>query len=146
MVRKTRIRSIYRIPGGPDAPAKARRIAARELGADEAPEVLENASLLLSEITAERLESDRAKHPDPRLTIDVRQTDETSGWSVIDRGDPALPTGLRSTALDELAQSWGVSRRSGLTRTWFKLSRRQRSEDRPGPPGRSSDRPAGAAD
>jgi hypothetical protein len=128
MVRRTRIRSIYRIPGGPDAPAKARRIAARELGADESPEVLETASLLLSEITAERLELDRVGHTDPRLTIDVRQTPESSGWSVIDRGAPALPTGLRSTALDEIADSWGISRRAGLTRTWFKLIRRRRTE------------------
>ena len=131
MVRLTRIRSIYRIPGGPDAPAKARIIAARELGDTESPEVLENASLLLSEITAERLELDGVSHDDqrltdPRLTIDVRQTPDSSGWSVIDRGAPALPAGLRSTALDELADDWGVSRRSGLTRTWFRLVRHRR--------------------
>ncbi len=125
MVRKTRIRSIYRIPGGPDAPAKARRIAAQELNGAESPEVLENASLLLSEITAERLELDTTSHADPRLMIDVRQTADDSGWCVIDRGEPALPAGLRSTALDEIAEAWGVSRRAGLTRTWFKLARRR---------------------
>jgi hypothetical protein len=127
MVRKTRIRSIYRIPGGPDAPARARSIAAQELRGSESPEVLENASLLLSEITAERLELDAGKHADPRLMIDVHQTSDHSGWCVIDRGAPALPAGLRSTALDEIAEAWGVSRRSGLTRTWFRLAR-QRSE------------------
>lgn len=125
MARRTRIRSIYRIPGGPDAPARARRIAARELGASESPEALENASLLLSEITAERQKSD-AGQLDPRLTIDVRQSPEASGWAVIDRGEPALPSGLRSTALDEIADGWGVSRRSGLTRIWFRLSRMSR--------------------
>jgi hypothetical protein len=128
MVRITRIRSIYRIPGGPDAPAKARSIAAQELGDSESPEVLENASLLLSEITAERLELGDAsredpRRTDPRLTIDVRQTPDSSGWSVIDRGAPALPAGLRSTALDEIADAWGVTRRAGLTRTWFRLLR-----------------------
>ncbi len=131
MVWTTRIRSLYRIPGGPDAPAKARTIAAQELGEAESPEILENASLLLSEITAERLEHDRASHgdrrlTDPQLTIDVRQTPESSGWSVIDRGEPALPAGLRSTALDELADAWGVTRRGGLTRTWFRLRRQPR--------------------
>ncbi len=125
MIRKTRIRSIYRLAGGPDAPAKARRIAAEELGGTESPEVLENASLLLSEITTERLEHDQATDSDPRLTIDVQRTPEVSDWGVIDRGDPALPAGLRSTALDEIADAWGVSRRSGLTRTWFELARRR---------------------
>jgi hypothetical protein len=125
MVRKTRIRSIYRIPGGPDAPARARRIAALELeGSDESPEGLENASLLLGEMTAERVEIDTRTHADPRLMIDVRQTPDHSSWCVIDRGEPALPAGLRSTALDELTEAWGVSRRAGLTRTWFRLARR----------------------
>ena len=126
MVRKTRIRSIYRIPGGPDAPDKVRRIAAQELRDVDEPDVLENASLLLGEITADRLRRDEEVPTDPRLTIDVRQTAEHTGWSVIDRGEPALPAGLRSTALDEIAEDWGVTRRSGLTRTWFRLALHRR--------------------
>jgi hypothetical protein len=123
MARTTRIRSLYRIAGGPGAPAKARRIAAQELGGAESSEGLENASLLLGEITAERTELDPKGSSDPRLMIDVRQSAEQSGWCVIDRGQPALPVGLRSTALEEIADAWGVSRRDGLTHTWFKLLR-----------------------
>lgn len=119
MRRKTRIRSIYRITGGPDAAAKAERIAARELDGAETPELVENVCLLLGEILADRL--GRVSHVEPRVTIDVRQTGNRARWCVVDRGGPSLPGGLRSTALEEIADAWGVSRQEGMTRTWFEL-------------------------
>ena len=119
MVRKTRIRSIYRIPGGPDAVAKARQVAISALRDTDAPELIENVSLLLGEIMADRMSRN---HTDPRLTIDVRHAGNHHRWCVVDRGTPTLPNGLRSTALDEIAEAWGVSRKAGLTLTWFQLN------------------------
>ncbi len=100
----------------------ARGIAERELDGTESPEQIEKVSLLLSEITAERV--GRSLYSHPRLTIDVRKSPRQDRWAVIDRGLPSLPAGLRSTALDKIADAWGVSRKSGLTRTWFELDRR----------------------
>jgi hypothetical protein len=81
---------------------------------------VEETGLLLSELVAERLD----QQPDPHaaLTVDVVSTPRNRHrWTVVDRGRPTLPAGLRSVALDAIADSWGVSRTRGLTRTWFEL-------------------------
>ena len=141
MLRPTRIRSIYRVAPDRDAPAVARRIAAAELADVPSPEIVENAELLLSEITAERLTASQASDPrsedgvapEQRITIDVGKSRDRQRWAVVDRGYPSMPAGLRSAALDKIAQAWGVSRRKGLTRTWFELedrSRRRRNGNR----------------
>ncbi|HET9074083.1 MAG TPA: hypothetical protein VFN48_05850 [Solirubrobacteraceae bacterium] len=133
MLRPTRIRSIYRVTPDRDAPAVARRIAAHELADVPSTEIVENAELLLSEITAERLTASQASDPrrteiapEQRITIDVGKSRERQRWAVVDRGSPSMPAGLRSAALDKIAQAWGVSRRMGLTRTWFELEDRSR--------------------
>lgn len=140
MLRNTRIRSIYRLPGNLDAPARARQIALRELADAPSTEVVEDAELLLSEITAERIgapgPSDPRRRPssEPQITIDVRKSPTQHRWMVIDRGTPTLPGGLRSTALDKIARAWGVTRRSGLTRTWFEIDPKSRPPRAPRSP------------
>lgn len=123
MLRKTRIRSIYRVPRGVAAPETARHITERELDETRFPETAESARLLLSEIMSERLGDPET--PEPPLTVDVRRSASRHRWSVIDRGRPQVPAGMRSTALDQIADAWGVSRRAGLTRTWFELRSRR---------------------
>lgn len=120
MLRKTRVRTIYRLPNGSRAAAASREIAARELGEFGATEDVEDTGLLLSELVAERV----AQQPvmDRALIVDVlRAPRNCHRWSVIDRGTPTVPGGLRSVTLDAIAYSWGVSRVRGLTHTWFEL-------------------------
>jgi hypothetical protein len=123
MLRKTRIRSIYRVPRGVAAQETARHITERELDQARFPETAESARLLLGEIMSERL--DRGEAPGARLTVDVRRSGGRHRWSVIDRGRPQVPAGMRSAALDQIADAWGVSRHAGLTRTWFELRNRR---------------------
>jgi hypothetical protein len=90
---------------------------------------VEDTGLLLSELVAERL--DQQPDRDASLTVDVvRASRHRHRWAVVDRGRPTLPAGLRSVALDAIADSWGVSRVHGLTRTWFEL-RARRGKSRP---------------
>jgi hypothetical protein len=113
-MRTTRIRTIYRLPEGPSAPAAAQRIAAHELAhAQVGAEAAESTELLLSELVHERRRN-------PGLMIDITRAGRNR-WCVLDRGNPSLPGGLRSEALETLADSWGVSRNRGLTQTWFEL-------------------------
>ena len=129
MLRHTRTRTLYRLPDGRAAAAASREIAARELTDAGAAGEVEDTGLLLSELVAERLE--QQPDPDASLTVDVlRAPRHRHRWAVVDRARPTLPAGLRSVALDAIADSWGVSRVRGLTRTWFEL-RARRGKSKP---------------
>lgn len=118
MLKRIRTRTIYRLRTGTATSRSAEQIAAREIS-DSDPEAIENAALLLKAVVAERQEQPLLG---PSVMVDVvRAPRGRQRWSVVDSGSPSLPKGLRSTALDELADAWGVSRRNGLTRTWFEI-------------------------
>jgi len=118
MLKRTRTRTIYTLRAGTAPVLSAQEIAAREL-IDGHPDTVENATLLLGALVAERQEQPM---PSTSMTVDVlRARRGHQRWSVVDSGLPSLPVGLRSTALDALAVAWGVSRERGLTRTWFEL-------------------------
>jgi len=110
-----------------DAPREARR-RVREICSNFAPDKVENAVLLVSELVTNAVKygpEDEAI----RLIIEPRET--TSRFTVHDLGGGPLPEmrerddpapgghGLR--LVDTLADRWGVER--GSTRVWFELDR-----------------------
>jgi hypothetical protein len=119
MLRRIRTRTIYMLRTGTTASLSAQQIADRELS-DTHPETVENAILLLGALVADR--QAQTQLVSSRMTVDVvRGSRGRQRWAVVDAGLPALPAGLRATALDALADAWGVSRERGLTRTWFEI-------------------------
>jgi hypothetical protein len=118
MLRRIRTRTIYMVRNEAAPSASAKQIADRELD-NTHPEAVENATLLLGALVAERQAQPRLG---ASITVDVlRASRGRQRWCVVDSGLPALPAGIRSTALDALADAWGVSRHRGLTRTWFEI-------------------------
>ena len=121
------------VPGGPDAPARARHAVSGELDGALNPERKADLCLLLHELVANCVMHAGA---DASATIDVLLTvaDETVRVDVTDHGSASVPAVLMYDAgreggrglrlVEDLSDVWGM-RREGINGTtmWFEVWR-----------------------
>jgi anti-sigma regulatory factor (Ser/Thr protein kinase) len=118
----------FRLPGGPEAPAQARRLVLA-LDADLSPDVRRDLSLVLSEIVTNAVVHGGAGEQD-EVDIDIVATPGGLAVCVHDGG-----TGLRAAPYDpqreggglglatmaRLVESWGMQHDGTGTSVWFHL-------------------------
>jgi anti-sigma regulatory factor (Ser/Thr protein kinase) len=119
-----------RIPGGDDAPTRARRSVHAQLTGHIPAATASDAALLVSELVTNsvvhaNVGAGRA------LTVEVRTLDDRVRIAVADPGsrlkpcllppDPETPGGLGLLLVDELCETWGVWQDVGSTRVWCEL-------------------------
>ena len=119
---------VFRLPGGPEAPANARRLAERLEG--QIPErVRADVTLMLTEIVANAVLHGQAGH---ELVIEFVEDDEHVGFRVRDSGSSpwhhqtkrgSREGGLGLVILDRLAERWGMMRGCAGTCVWFEVRR-----------------------
>lgn len=119
-----------RIPGGNDAPSRARRLVQAELAGNIPAATAADAALLVSELV-----TNSVVHADvgPRrtLTVDVTTLDDRLRIVIVDPGssltprmlpaDPGTPGGHGLLLVDKLCEAWGVWQDLGPTCVWCEL-------------------------
>jgi anti-sigma regulatory factor (Ser/Thr protein kinase) len=110
----------------------AARHALDRLEADIAPDQLESARLLLSELLTNSLRH-AGLLPDQRIGVTISATDRRVRVEVLDQGPgfspvtrrqgPDATSGWGLLLVDRLADRWGVDRPDGRTRVWFEIDR-----------------------
>jgi serine/threonine-protein kinase RsbW len=121
-----------RIAGGPAAPFAARELLVRLIGDTTAPEALDDALLLTTELVTNSVlhagvDETRA------LELHVASDPELLRVSVTDPGgrttprvqdpDVSAPGGMGLFLVEQISAGWGVERlRDGATRVWFELT------------------------
>jgi serine/threonine-protein kinase RsbW len=119
-----------RIPGGNDAPARARRWVHAQLAGHIPAATASDAALLVSELVTNSVV--HAKVGAGRaLTVGVTRLDDRVRIAVADPGsrlkprmlppDPETPGGLGLLLVDELCETWGVRQDLGPTCVWCEL-------------------------
>jgi anti-sigma regulatory factor (Ser/Thr protein kinase) len=120
----------FRIPGGDDAPARARRSVGSHLAGHIPAAAASDAALLVSELV-----TNSVVHANVGLrravTVEVTKLDGRLRIAVTDPGsrlrpcmlppDPETPGGLGLLLVDELCETWGVWQDPGATRVWCEL-------------------------
>ena len=119
-----------RIPGGDDAPTRARRSVRAQLDGHIPATKAKDAALLVSELVTNSVVHANVG-PRRALTIEVTTLDDRLRITVTDPGsplrprllppDPETPGGLGLVLVDELCETWGVSQDLGLTCVWCEL-------------------------
>ncbi|HEV3389334.1 MAG TPA: ATP-binding protein [Solirubrobacteraceae bacterium] len=119
-----------RIPGGDDAPTRARRSVRAQLAGHIPATTASDAELLVSELVTNsvvhaNVGAGRA------LTVDVTTLDDRLRIAVTDPGsrltpcilppDPETPGGLGLLLVDELCETWGAWQDLGPTCVWCEL-------------------------
>ena len=119
-----------RIPGGGDAPARARRSVRSQLEGHIPPTTASDAALLVSELVTNSVVH---AHVGPRraLTVDVTTLHDRLRIAVTDPGsrlrpcmlprDPETPGGLGLALVDQLCETWGARQDLGSTCVWCEL-------------------------
>jgi len=115
-----------RLPGGPDAAAKARRELSK-LRADVDPPLMETLRLLVTELVTNSV---RHTHADTILlkvlvgrgSVWTEVTDEGPGFDA-DGARGAERTGWGLFLVERLAERWGVNNDAQGTKVWFELRR-----------------------
>jgi anti-sigma regulatory factor (Ser/Thr protein kinase) len=118
------------MPGGHDAPSRARRSVHARLEGHISARKATDAALLVSELVSNSVVHANVG-PRRALTVEVTTLDDRVRIAVTDPGsrlrprllppDPETPGGLGLVLVDELCETWGV--RQDLTRTcvWCEL-------------------------
>jgi anti-sigma regulatory factor (Ser/Thr protein kinase) len=117
-----------RLPGGPDAAARARRALAKLRG-DLDPPLMETLRLLVTELV-----TNSVKHTSAetivlnvlvvRSTVWTEVTDAGPGFDPTGDGTPDKDrTGWGLFLVERLAERWGVNRDGADTKVWFELRR-----------------------
>jgi anti-sigma regulatory factor (Ser/Thr protein kinase) len=119
-----------RIPGGDDAPTRARRSVHAQLKGHIPVTKATDAALLVSELVTNSVVHANVG-PRRALTVEVTTLDDRLRIAVTDPGsrvrprllpsDPETPGGLGLVLVDELCESWGVWQDVGLTCVWCEL-------------------------
>jgi anti-sigma regulatory factor (Ser/Thr protein kinase) len=119
-----------RIPGGDDAPTRARRSVRSQLEGHIPAATTSDAALLVSELVTNSVVHANVG-PHRALTVEVRTLDDRVRIAVTDPGsrltpcmlppDPETPGGLGLLLVDELCETWGVRQDSGSTCVWCEL-------------------------
>jgi anti-sigma regulatory factor (Ser/Thr protein kinase) len=115
-----------RLPGSPEAAAKARR-ALGKLRGDLDPPLMETLRLLVTELV-----TNSVKHTGAETVVLKVLVGRSAVWTeVTDAGpgfDPASATGRDGTGwglflVERLADRWGVNQDAASTQVWFELRR-----------------------
>jgi anti-sigma regulatory factor (Ser/Thr protein kinase) len=119
-----------RIPGGDDAPARARTWVHAQLAGHTPATTASDAALLVSELVTNSVVHANVG-PRRALTVDVTTLDDRLRIAVTDPGSrlrprmlapaPETPGGLGLLFVDELCETWGVSQDLGPTCVWCEL-------------------------
>ena len=119
-----------RIPGGDDAPTRARRWVRSQLEGDIPAATASDAALLVSELVTNSVVHAQVG-PRGVLTVAVSTIDDRLRIAVTDPGsrlrprmlapDPETPGGLGLLLVDELCETWGVWHDLGATCVWCEL-------------------------
>jgi anti-sigma regulatory factor (Ser/Thr protein kinase) len=119
-----------RIPGGNDAPTRARRWVHAQLAGHIPATTAADAALLVSELVTNSVVH-ATVGAGRALTVDVTTLDDRVRIAVADPGsrltprilprDPETPGGLGLVVVDELCETWGVRQDLGPTCVWCEL-------------------------
>jgi anti-sigma regulatory factor (Ser/Thr protein kinase) len=119
-----------RIPGGDDAPTRARRSVRAQLKGHIPATKATDAALLVSELVTNSVVHANVG-PRRALTVELTTLDDRVRIAVTDPGsrlrprvlppDPETPGGLGLVLVDELCETWGVWQDLGLTCVWCEL-------------------------
>ena len=119
-----------RIPGGDDAPTRARRWVRSQLDGNVPAATASDAALLVSELVTNSVVHANVG-PRRALTVEVTMLDDRLRIGVTDPGsrlkprilppDPQTPGGLGLLLVDELCETWGVRQDLGPTCVWCEL-------------------------
>ena len=119
-----------RIPGGDDAPTRARRSVHAQLEGHIPASTATDAALLVSELVTNSVVHANVG-PGRALTVEVTTLDDRLRIAVTDPGshlrprvlppDPETPGGLGLLLVKELCETWGVWRDLGPTCVWCEL-------------------------
>jgi anti-sigma regulatory factor (Ser/Thr protein kinase) len=118
------------VPGGPQAPSRARRALHAELAGRVPVALLDDAGLLVSELVTNSVLHGRAGSEATvglRLGVDgervrVEVTDAGSGFDASTvEGGPEDPGGYGLFLVTQLADAWGVAPGEARTQVWFEL-------------------------
>ena len=119
-----------RIPGGDDAPMRARRSVHAQLQGHVPATTASDAALLVSELVTNSVVHANVG-PSRVLTVEVTTLDDRLRIIVTDPGsrlrpcllppDPGTPGGLGLLLVDELCETWGVWQDLGPTCVWCEL-------------------------
>lgn len=119
-----------RIPGGDDAPTRARRWVHAQLAGHIPATTASDAALLVSELVTNSVVHANVG-PRRALTLDVTTLDGRLRIAVTDPGsrlrpcmlppDPETPGGRGLLLVDELCETWGVTQDRGPTCVWCEL-------------------------
>jgi anti-sigma regulatory factor (Ser/Thr protein kinase) len=121
------LHAAFRLRGGVDAPAEARRRVVGENLVSDA--LLEDVLLMLSEVVTNAISHGQA---DERSEVGVevvrrgtrttfRVTDDGPGFRPTDRPPDGDHHGFGLLVVDRLAHRWGVARSDGRTCVWFEV-------------------------
>ena len=119
-----------RIPGGNDAPTRARRSVHAQLKGHIPATTASDVALLVSELVTNGVVHANVG-PRQALTVDVTTFDDRLRIAVTDPGspltpcmlphDPETPGGLGLSLVDKLCETWGFSQDLGPTCVWCEL-------------------------
>jgi anti-sigma regulatory factor (Ser/Thr protein kinase) len=119
-----------RIPGGDDAPTRARRWVCSQLESHVPAGTASDAALLISELVTNSVVHANVGHREV-LSVEVTTLDDRLRIVVTDPGsrlrpcmlppDPGTPGGLGLFVVDELCETWGVRQDLGATCVWCEL-------------------------
>ena len=119
-----------RIPGGHDAPTRARRWVRSQLAGEIPATAASDAALLVSELVTNSVVHANVG-PRRALTVELTTLDDRLRIAVTDPGsplrprvlppDPETPGGLGLLVVDELSETWGAWQDLGSTRVWCEL-------------------------
>jgi anti-sigma regulatory factor (Ser/Thr protein kinase) len=119
-----------RMPGGHDAPTRARRSVHAQLEGHIPATTATDAALLVSELVTNSVVHANVG-PHRTLTVEVTTLDDRVRIAVTDPGsrlrprllppDPETPGGLGLLLVDELCETWGVRQDLGPTCVWCEL-------------------------
>ena len=118
------------MPGGEDAPTRARRSVGSQLEGHIPATTASDAALLVSELVTNSVVHANVGRR-RALTVEVTTLDDRLRIAVIDPGsrlrpgmlppDPETPGGLGLMLVDELCDTWGVWQDLGPTCVWCEL-------------------------
>ena len=115
-----------RLPGDPDAAAKARR-ALSKLRGDIDPPLMETLRLLITELVTNSVRHTSADSIDLKVLVGrnavwTEVTDRGQGFD-LDGAKDGQRTGWGLFLVERLAERWGVNQDGDGTKVWFELRR-----------------------
>jgi anti-sigma regulatory factor (Ser/Thr protein kinase) len=121
-------RATFQLPGGTQAPARAREIVGVTIGVVLPEAQAYQASLLTSEIVSNSVLHGRASEEDQielamswsADLVRLEVTDEGPGFQV-PQHDPNRPGGWGLALVETMSDRWGIER-GDRTRVWFELA------------------------